>query len=47
MICYSCASRGRGIRWKQRLEVNYTGFANSITSVNKDSYVLIYERKIF
>jgi len=47
MIIYSCASRGRGIGWKQQLEINYTGFANSISSVSKDSYILIYEREIF
>ena len=52
---YSCASRGRdpdnpGDRsagnpnLEQRLEVNWSGISNCITSVAKDSYVLeIYD----
>ena len=47
---YSVASRGRdpidpknrkaGSYWVQKLEVNITGFSNSITSVSKDAWVL-------
>ena len=48
---YSCASRGRdpnnpsdrstgNPNLEQRLEVNWSGFANTITSVTKDCYVL-------
>ena len=41
---YSCASRGRDHnlsgRWIQQLEINYTGFSNTITGVAKDNYIL-------
>ena len=48
---YACASRGRdpdcpsdrtpgNPNLVQRLEINWTGFANNITSVAKDCYVL-------
>ena len=40
---YSCAFRGRypyGIKTVQILEINKTGFSNSITSVAKDSLIL-------
>lgn len=45
-----CASRGRnpenpsdrtaGIKFEQRLEINYSGTSNTITTVQKDNYVL-------
>lgn len=47
---YAVASRGRnpdnpsdrnpGIHLEQRLEINWSGFANNITSVSKDCYIL-------
>lgn len=52
---YCCASRGRdpdntndrspgNPNLVQRLEINWTGFCNTITSVAKDAYVLeIYD----
>ena len=51
---YAVASRGRnpenpgdrrpGIHLEQRLEVNFSGIANSITTVEKDCWILeIYE----
>ena len=51
---YSCASRGRDLDTpimgevrSQNLEINWSGFSNSITTVSKDCYVLeIHERKI-
>ena len=49
-LYFSAASRGRnpenpsdrtaGIHVEQRLEVNLTGIANCITTVEKDSYIL-------
>ena len=49
--CFSCASRGRS-RWDcrsnphiQRLEIGKEEYSNAITSVEKDSLLLvIYER---
>lgn len=53
VLYYSCASRGRnpenpsdrtnGIHVEQRLEVNPTGIANCITTVEKDCYILVIE----
>ena len=50
LLIFSVASRGRnpenpgdrnpGIPTEQRLEVNQSGYANTITSVSKDSMVL-------
>lgn len=48
---YACASRGRdpnnpsdrssgNPNLEQRLEINWSGYSNTITSVAKDSYVL-------
>lgn len=52
-IYFSCASRGRnpedpsdrraGINLEQRIEINTSGFANAITTLQKDSYVLEVE----
>ena len=49
-LYYACASRGRdpsnpsnrkkGCNLEQRLEINFTGYANCITSVAKDCYVI-------
>lgn len=48
---YSVASRGRnpdnpsdrtaGIPTEQRLEINLTGIANTVTTVQKDGWVLV------
>lgn len=48
--CYAVASRGRnpenpsdrraGIHLEQRFEINWSGIANNITSVQKDCYIL-------
>ena len=41
---YACASRGRdptfNNKWIQQLEINFTGFSNTITGVAKDNYIL-------
>ena len=53
---YSCASRGRdpenpsdrsagNPNLEQRLEVNWSGYSNNITSVAKDAWVLEIEEE--
>lgn len=50
---YACASRGRDPNgrneWIQQLEINFTGFSNTITGVTKDNYILEIhnERTVF
>lgn len=34
------SDRTKGIHLEQRLEVNWNGYCNTITSVQKDNYVL-------